>query len=234
MTFNDLTLILTALVSAGLVVMTFRLDRDRLYSVIVVFLILITIVGSKTALFFGHLTNVGNVLYAAVFLATYFIIERNGRVQAVRSVVTGILGVVFFGVLLQLAVLLQGAPTTDSLNAALSAAFQPASRTTFAILLAYLISQSLNLALYFSLRRRFEHQHLWLRANIANACAQALASIVFYAVAFWNAAPPPNLFEIMLTGYVIKVAFMLLAAPLLYLNRIEEEREREYATLVLR
>ncbi|MGE5541017.1 MAG: queuosine precursor transporter [Bacillota bacterium] len=234
MTFNDLTLVLSALVSAGLVVMTFRLDRDRLYSVIVIFLILNVLIGSKTAILFGHMGNIGSVIYAAVFLATYFIIERNGHIQAIRSVVTGIFAIIFFGVLLQLAVLLQGTPGTESLNTALSTAFQPASRGTFALLLAYLFSQTFNLILYFELRRRFEHRHLWLRANIANACAQAIAGFVFFTVAFWNTPLPAHLLEIMLTGYVIKVVFMMLAAPLLYLNRVEEDYDKSYATLVLR
>lgn len=69
---NELLLIVIAIMSALFVVVGWRLGKERLYTVIVIFLLLIVAVGGKVVSFFGYETNTGNIFYASVFLATYF------------------------------------------------------------------------------------------------------------------------------------------------------------------
>lgn len=234
MAANELILIVTALASVGMVYIAWQVDKERLYSAILIFLILISITGGKIVEFFGHETNTGNVFYASVFLATYFLIERYGRREGIRSIWVGVVGVFFFSVLLQLALFLASSPSTASFSDTLSLALSPVSRLALASLLGYVASQTLNVYLYVRLKERFDRKKLWLRANVCNAVAQILDSAIFFTVAFWGVVAPDNMTDIILTGFLIKVLFMMAAAPLLYLNRVEEEDGKGYASLTLR
>ncbi|MES2995011.1 MAG: queuosine precursor transporter [Patescibacteria group bacterium] len=234
MGFNETILLILGIISPALVLAAWKFDKERLHSVILVFLILISIAGSKIVEFFGYATNTGNIFYASIFLATYFLIERYGKREGIRSLWIGVVGIVFFSMLLQLAAALISTEGTASLSNALMLAFAPASKVALASLLGYAASQSLNVYLYIRLKNRFGHRLLWLRANACNVLAQVVDSAIFFTVAFWAVVPPANIWEIMLVGFVIKVLYMMLVSPLLYLNRVEEDEGKEYAQLTLR
>lgn len=230
---NELLLIVTGLVSALLVVGGWRLGKERLYSVIIVFLILIAVVGGKIVFFFGHATNTGNIFYASVFLATYFLIERFGRKEGVYSILVGIMAVLFFTILARIATALTGAEVTTPLNEALAVVFGPVPQVAIASLCAYALSQSLNVYLFILLKNRMRRRYLWLRANICNILAQLLDSTIFFTIAFWGVIPPSNVWDVILTGFVIKILFMMFASPLLYLNKIEEDVNLKGDTVII-
>jgi queuosine precursor transporter len=222
---NELLLLLTACISAAFVVAGWRLGKERLYTVIAVFLILIATVGGKIVSFFGHETNTGNVFYAAVFLATYFIIERFGRREGIHSIWVGFIVVLFFSVSVRLVLALSGSDATALLNTALEVALAPVPRLTIASLVAYAVSQTVNVYLYLYLKEEFSERYLWLRANVANFLAQLLDSVVFFTIAFWGMLSLPEVMEAIRMGLLIKIVFMAVASPLLYLNKEREERD---------
>ncbi len=230
---NELLLLATATLSVGFIWICWRLGKERLYSAIIIFLILISTVGGKIVHFFGFETNTGNIFYAAVFLATYFLIERYGRREGVRSIWIGTIGVVFFLLLMKITIALSGSGATSSLDHSLKTALDPTSRIAFASLVAYILSQNLNVYLYILLKEKMRSKRLWLRANIANALAQILDSVVFFIIAFWGVVEPPNIVEIILLSLFIKIAFMMLASPLLYFNTVEYEESKSYSAITV-
>src|SRR3989344_1102325 len=179
---NELLLLITALVSASFVVAGWKLGKERLYSVMIVFLILITAVGGKIVFFFG---------------------------------------------LARITIALTGADVTPPLHDALAIAFGPVPRIALASLCGYALSQSLNVYLYLSLKKRMRGRYLWLRANICNAIAQLLDSAVFFTIAFLGVVSFSDVSDIIFTGLAIKIVYMMFASPLLYLNRFEEEEDSE-------
>jgi uncharacterized integral membrane protein (TIGR00697 family) len=234
---NEVLLSLSALLSAALVIAAWRLDKERLHSLILLFLILIAMGGGKIVEFFGFTTNTGNVFYAAVFLATYFLIERYGTREGIRSIWIGVLGVLSFSLLFYLTLLLESAQNTEELSTLLSLAFSPVPRLMFASLLAYIASQGVNVFLYRYLKERSEGmagQNLWLRINTCNIVSQLIDSLVFFSVAFGGMMASTGLLEILLTGFILKVLFVALFSPLLYLNRVSQEDGEEYSSLTLR
>ncbi|HWP61764.1 MAG TPA: queuosine precursor transporter [Candidatus Paceibacterota bacterium] len=220
---NEFLLLVTAILSASAVVVAWRAGKERLYTVMLVFLLLVSTFGGKVAVFFGHSTNTGNIFYASVYLATYFVIERYGAREGLYSIWVGVLGVTVFLLLGGLSVLLVSVPATANLSAALSMAFAPVPRIAFASMVAYVVSQNFNVRLYIRLKRQSGSEHLWWRANAANAVAQVIDSIVFFVVAFIGSVPGPDIIGIILTGLAIKIVYMMIASPLLYLNRVVEE-----------
>jgi queuosine precursor transporter len=231
---NELLLVIEAAVCALLVVVTWRFALERLYAVIAIFLILIANLGGKIIEVFGHATNTGNIFYAAVFLATYFIIERNGKREGIYSIWIGVIAVAVFFVLVQITVAMVGSPTTAVLNNALPVAYSPFSQITVASLIAYVVSQNLNVYLYTYLKRKINGSYLWVRANVSNVLAQIVDSALFFTIAFWGLVPPGNIWDILITGFAIKVIFVAVTSPLLFLNRIEQEDGRDFSKISIR
>lgn len=231
---NELLLMGQAVVSTLLVLLAWRFARERLYTVISIFLILITIAGGKLVYLFGHATNTGNIFYGAVFLATYFLIERLGKREGIYAIWIGVVAVAFFFVCIQIVVAFVGSPVTAPVNTALAAAFEPFSRLTIASLIAFILSQNVNVFTYLYLKERWNGAHLWLRTNIASVLGQTVDSTVFFTIAFWGVSANANIADIMVTGFVIKVLFIAITSPLLYLNRIEAEDGEDYAKISMR
>src|SRR5438128_1191010 len=115
---NELLLVGQAIMSTAAVLLTWRFARDRLYAVIVIFLILIAIAGEKLVPIFGHVTNTGNIFYAGVFLASYFLIERMGKRQGIYSIWLSVIFVAFFFVFIQIVVQFASTPTTAAFSSA--------------------------------------------------------------------------------------------------------------------
>ena len=219
---NEVILLLTSIISSFFVVLMWNLGKERLYSAIIVFLILISAVGGRIVVFFGHNTNTGNIFYSSVFLATYFLIERYGKKEGIRSIWVGTICVTTFSILVWLSVVLHG--IGNNLNDdAFMLVFASVPRLTFASLFAYLISQTTNVYLYIYLKNKMKRRYLWLRANISNLVAQLIDSIIFFTIAFSGTTISRNIMDIIITGFVIKIGFMMIASFLIYLNRIEEE-----------
>jgi uncharacterized integral membrane protein (TIGR00697 family) len=220
---NALLLAIEAPLCASFVYLAWRLDKHRLHGLILVFLILIATVGGKVASFEGHMTNVGVLFYASIYLATYFLVERWGRREGLRTIGIGVAGLLFYMLFMQVSSAIERAPSPSPTSPALETIFPTASRIMLASILGFAVSQPVNVVLYSYLKRRMRGRGVWLRATVANAVAQALDSLVFFSIAFSATVPLAMVFDILITGYVIKVAFVALASPLLYLNSVEED-----------
>lgn len=231
---NELLLIVSAVVSALFVLVALKFGKERLYGAIIVFLILIASMGGKIVEFAGHQTNTGNIFYASIFLATYFLIERHGKKEGLYSIWIGAIWILFFAAFVQITVALTGTPDSQAVSDAQRIAFSSVPRVALASIVSYILSQSLNVYLYLWLRKKMDGKRLWLRANISNAAAQGLDSVIFFVVAFGGAVIPDNLSDIIITGFVLKVLYMMGAALLLYLNSIEEDREPESSSITYR
>jgi hypothetical protein len=230
---NETLLLLTALISTGFILVSWKMGKERLYTVIIIFLVLISIGGGKIVEYFGLLTNIGNIFYASVFLSTYFLIERYGRDEGLRSIWIGVLGVIFFLTLAKIGVAMVGSETTLTFSNALDIIFNSNNRIAYASIIAYVLSQTLNVYLYVYLKKKFGGAHRWFRANITNAIAQILDSIVFFTIAFMGVLPTVNMIEVIATGFIIKIVFMMLAAPILRFNTLESEESSGYSTIVI-
>src|SRR3989344_3452373 len=139
MGLNEWLLLAETLICTGLVLSIWRLDKERLLGVIAISLILITTVGGKIITVFGYETNAGNVFYAALFLATYLLVERHGRREGVRAVGWGTLAVVAYLALVAFSVAFTGSGATATFDTALFTVFDQVPRIALASILAYVV-----------------------------------------------------------------------------------------------
>jgi len=87
--------------------------------------------------------------------------------------------------------LVVGAPPAfdTPVTQALAPLFAFAPRLLAGGLLAYVISQFIDVWLFFSLRRAFNDKHLWLRTAGSTAISQAIDTVVVYMIAFSGSVP---------------------------------------------
>jgi uncharacterized integral membrane protein (TIGR00697 family) len=93
-------------------------------------------------------------------------------------------------------------------------------------LLAYLVSQNLDVVTFHWLRDRTDGDHLWLRNVGSTATSQLVDTVIFVGVAFYVAprllglgtAPPESLLPALVVGqYLLKLAIAVGDTPFVYL-----------------
>lgn len=114
-----------------------------------------------------------------------------------------------------IATILPAAPFwTDSEPFARMLGFVP--RIVFASFIAYLVGEFLNSFVLSRLKVKTEGKHFWMRALASTAIGEGADSIVFNTVAFAFVFPWKVLGVIMLSGWVLKCLYEVIALPITY------------------
>ncbi len=90
-------------------------------------------------------------------------------------------------------------------------------RLLLASFLAYLVGEFLNSFVLARLKVRTQGRYLWLRTISSTIIGQGADSLIFISVAFWGILPPAALTTAILSQWLVKVVFEILATPLTYL-----------------
>jgi queuosine precursor transporter len=92
------------------------------------------------------------------------------------------------------------------------------TRIVLGSLVAYFVSQSVDIRLYGWIRDMFPHDNmLWLRNNGSTLISQAIDTSIFVLIAFIGT--PYNLIQIMFTTYILKAIIAILDTPFVYLAK---------------
>lgn len=215
---NELLILIMTVTAVGTVWLAARNGLSWLLSTIVLNLLLAGIFGFKLISFFGLTIDASGVFYAAVFLATHFIIEQSGKKEGFKTIWYGALAVLFFVATSKMIVLLVGLPVNDVANQALQVIFNPSVRVTLASILSYIFAQYINVAIFSSLKEKTKNKYLWLRSVSANVVAQLADSILFFSIAFFDLSGPA-LVRAIVAGWLLKSIVVLVGSPLLYWSK---------------
>lgn len=174
---------------------------------------------TKTIEMFGLTATLGNIIYGTVFLATDILNEKYGKQEAKKAVWLGFFTLISMTVMMQIAVK-WFTPVGSEVQTALETIFGLLPRVAAGSLLAYIVSQYVDVFIYSKLKSRFAgDRFLWVRNNGSTMISQLLDSFVFTLVAFLGEVPTNVWFEIFLTTYVIKFIVAALDTPFLYLAK---------------
>ncbi|MES2023852.1 MAG: queuosine precursor transporter [Patescibacteria group bacterium] len=213
---NELIFVITALLTFGFVFICFNLGKRWLHASIAINLILISVFGAKLVSVFGITTNVGNIFYAAVFLAAHILIEHYGEKEGRKSFWVGLGATVFFVLMGQLTVQFIGSSASATVNQALNTLFTFAPRIFLASISAYFFAQKFNIWFYGRLAQKSEKLPLWQRDIFSNILGQAIDSIIFFSIAFYGIISGTALAQAMLFGFIFKVAAGIFGLPFFY------------------
>lgn len=210
---------IVAMLEVALVVIIQRLPpaiAARAFSMLsAINMVMIAFVGAKLTSVLGGITNVGNVLYAAVILAQCIVIERWGRRAAIENIALVFVAIATVFVVGQAIKHAPGVPGNGA-AAHIDAVLAASPAMTFASFVAFAIVQYGIVVMYQVFAGRMSAPLRYLAAAIV---AQVLDSVLFFSVAFYRAVDHAVVLEIMAVGFVIKVAFAMLTAPVLAVSR---------------
>ena len=186
------------------------------------------VVSSKIVYFWGLTVPAAVVAYPLTFLMTDVIGEIWGREEANRTVRLGFICQVISLILIALALILPVAPFADN-QAAFSSILGSSFRVVAASMLAYVCSQSWDVWIFHKIRDQYIEKKgstqggRWIWNNASTMTSQLIDTFIFIVVAF--AGTVPNIFSMILSQYVVKLAYAALDTIPFYLltNRASEK-----------
>ncbi len=222
---NEILLILQIPLVFGALVLAFKFfGKSGVYVMSAVCTVLANIEVVVLVNAFGMEQTLGNILFAATFLATDILSECYGKKEADRAVNMGIFLSVFFILLTQCWVRYVPAETDFAMPSVITL-FSNTPRLMLASILVYAVSQRLDVALYHKFWQLTEKHsgnrrgYMWLRNNAATLISQLVNTVLFNTAAFAGVHSMGTLVNIIISSYVIYLFTSLLDTPFLYIAR---------------
>lgn len=206
--------IIWVIVCLAFVLVAFRLGKSWLFGIVVANAILANIFVLKGMYLFGMAATGGNAVYAAIFLSTDLLAEHYGPNTARRAVFMGFFASIFFMVGTQFILQFQPADF-DIAHEPFMSIFSFMPRIVIASMVAYLISQNLDIWLFHKIRDKTDGRFLWLRNNGSTVVSQLIDSVIFTLIAFWGVYD--QLMQLTMATWAIKVVVAACDTPFIYL-----------------
>ena len=160
----------------------------------------------------------GVIAFPVTFVVTDVMNEYFGKAGIRFVTYVGLGCVVFAFGLLQVALAVPTAPNSPVPDAAFVAVFGTTTRVIVGSLVAYLVGQLVDIALFHRLRQLTGGRHLWLRATGSTLGSQFIDTFVVLAVAFAGQLALGEIVAITLFNYGYKVLIAVGITPLVYVG----------------
>lgn len=186
-------------------------------------------VATVTVPVIGDITFVAGVLF---FPISYFfgdvLTEVYGYARDRRVVWSGFAALAFASVMATVVVKLPPAAAWQAQQPAVEAIFGNTPRIAAASMLAFWCGSFVNSYVLAKMKIWTAGKWLWTRTIGSTLCGELVDSALFYGIAFYGLWPNGQLWQVMLTQYVLKSGWEVLATPLTYrlvnwLKRAEQE-----------
>lgn len=227
---NELLLIGSIFLIFGAVLMAYRLfGKVGLYVMTAVATVVANIEVLMIVQGFGMEQTLGNVMFAATFLATDILSENEGKKCASKAVWIGVFSSVVMLLFTQYWLLYTPAPS-DWASEHIRAIFSTTPRLLLASFVGYAVSQRFDVWLYHTLwnattkKTGDNIRFLWLRNNGSTLVSQIINTVVFNVIAFWGWYDTKTLVSIILSSYLVFVVTSLADTPAVYFARLIKRR----------
>jgi uncharacterized integral membrane protein (TIGR00697 family) len=113
--------------------------------------------------------------------------------------------------------------------------FTAGFRVTIASLVAYLVSQNLDVTIFDKLKKRHGKKKLWIRNNLSTMASQLVDTAIFISIAFYGTMPLGVLIGMIFSQYIFKFIVAILDTPVVYAlvaicRRTEKKEKLDAAT----
>lgn len=209
------------------VLVAFKLGKHFLFAAIVANIMFTNMTSSKIVPVFGLDSTVANVFYAAIFLATDLLCEHYGKKAAYRAIWLGFFALVPIVVFAPFVKQFEPAEYSREVSHSLGVIFGFTVRISAASIIAYLLSNRFDVWWYHVIKRKFpEGRWLWLRNNGSTVVSQLVDNSTFVLLAFAGTVPGSVLWQIFLSGYIIKVVVAACDTPIVYLSLLMKPMDK--------
>ncbi len=176
------------------------------------------LIGGKLIQLGPFTMSVGVIPWPVVFLTTDLINEFFGR-QGVRrlSFITAGL-IIYTFIILYFAMIVPTASFSPVTDEQFRAVFGQSMWIIVASLLAFLLSQLIDVSIFWAVRDRTGHQMLWLRTTGSTIISQLIDTFVIIGIAFWlpGKINSSEFLSLASTNYGYKLVLALALTPLIY------------------
>lgn len=156
----------------------------------------------------------GLIFYPLSFILTDLITEIFGVKKAKQMVYTAFaMNILSFGII-EIVLVLPGPDESSALSQVLSSS----NIRIFSSLIAYIVSQIVDINLFDFIKRRTKENHLWLRNNGSTCVSQIVDTFVIDILyLYWGLGMQfKAVFSIMLFSFAYKGIFSIISTPLFY------------------
>jgi uncharacterized integral membrane protein (TIGR00697 family) len=196
--------------------------RDIVYLALAGFFVTNAMLGELTGgkLFtFGPFTlSIGVIPWPVVFIATDLINEYFGR-EGVRRLTLMTIGLIVYAfVVLFLAIQVPAASFSPVSDANFQAVFGQSLWIIVGSIIAFGVSQLVDVGIFWLVRHRTGRRYLWMRATGSTVVSQFIDSIVIIGIAFWlpGKVQTSEFLTVAASNYSFKLIVALSITPLLY------------------
>ncbi len=182
--------------------------------------------------FFEEPVALGTGLFATIFFCTDLLTEHYGKQAAKKAIWVGFFALFLWTIITQMTLGYSPlSPSEAGESFAWALAIHPAMETLFTLvpsfllasLIAYFVSQFLDIYLYDFIRKKTNEKFLFLRNNLSTMISSLMDNIVFSVLAFVVFNPEPLelstlVFTFILGTYLLRLLYSLLDTPFLYLS----------------
>lgn len=172
---------------------------------------------------FGLETALGNILYGTTFLATDALNLKYGEKVAKKSIIIGIITMIFVNFFMSIAVYYRPSPN-DFAQESLKIIFTFDLRISIASIIAFTISQFNDAKLFTHLQKKYKK--LWLSNNFSTIISQIIDTVIFTLITYIGVVSWNIILELMLSMLVFKIIIAICDTPFLYIiDRLKSNQE---------
>lgn len=214
---NEALFLVILVIDLLLVAIAGKLGKDYLYASVIANLLFTNIVSSKFVYVFGFTTTIGNATYAGIFLATDLLCEHYGKKEARRILLIGFFSLIWIILLGPMVSMFPYPEYVTEQSKALATIFSFGSIISIASLMAYLVSTRIDIEIYAYLKSKWPSKSaLIIRNNISTFFGQLIDQAIFVTLAFSFTYEADVLWELFLSGVIIKLFAALIDTPFIW------------------
>jgi uncharacterized integral membrane protein (TIGR00697 family) len=173
------------------------------------------ILNSKLIEVFGYTFAGGIIVFPLSFILGDILTEVYGYKETRKIVWGGFAIIIFFTLITQIAINIPGAAFyTDQTSFEKVLGSLP--RTVFAGIVAYLCGEYTNSVVLSKLKIYTQGKMLWARTIGSTIAGEGVDTILFCLIAFYGVFANEVLVTVIISGYVFKVCYEIIATPIIY------------------
>lgn len=192
-----------------------------IYAALAVVVSNIQVLKGVTFPYFNEPVALGSVLFMSLFLCSDILNEFYGKKAALKSVNIGFMSYLFVTCIMMLTIGYKPLSNEHGLlgeaHNHIEALFMPAPAILISSLIAYYVSQYIDVFLFRKIYEKTERRHLWLRTLASTTTALLVDNTLFSLLAWYVFAPTPYDMETILWTYIVGTSILRIILTLGYL-----------------
>lgn len=178
------------------------------------------LIGGKLIEIGPFILSVGILPWPIVFVATDLINEHFGKsgVKKLTFLTTGL--IIYSFIVLFFAMIIPASGVSAVSNDAFNQVFGQSMWIIVASVIAFVISQLLDMSLFHFFNRLTQGNHIWLRSTGSTVVSQLFDSFIVSGIAFWmtGKVSTSDYINMAGTGYGFKLVLAIALTPLIYIG----------------